>query len=183
MRNCDSVRAALLEGDRSDEVRQHASHCEACSAFAARALELDTRLRFDVDVDGKYVEFRKRLILQKLPSTGQLPAHYSLLRALRVSLAAAAIIVLAGIPFRNRTPDLPLPSLSASAAQEEVPFELQKSGDQVELRWKGDPGRAYRIYKGPNPGSMKPVQMVRGKEWVDRSADSSPIIFYKVEPM
>lgn len=175
--NCESLLNQLYEGQITPEASAHLASCESCREPARRLGELEPLMRFDVKPDEAFVTFRKRLILQKTKAVEQDAAHAGLWRFARISLAAALVLLVFVIPQHKSQP------ARNTAAGHEVPFELQKVNDQVKLSWNGDPGDEYRIYKGSTPAGLKPVESVRGKQWIDRTPDSSPITFYRVEEL
>ena len=142
-------------------------------------IDLETLLKFEVKPDPRYAEFRIRLIAQKLQGLEQAPAHPGWLRVFRVGFVAALLFLVFVLPQQMNRPHV----AKNSNPPAEVPFELQKVDDVVKLTWKADPNDEYRIYKGSTPSSLRPVQSVRGDEWIDRSSDSSPITFYRIEPL
>lgn len=175
--NCELLSTLLYEGQITPEATAHLASCESCRELARRLSEIEPLLRFAVTPDEAFATFRKRLILQKTKATEQDPAHAAAWRFARISLAAALVLLVFVIPQHKSQ------MARNTVAGHEVPFELQKVNDQVKLSWNGDPSDEYRIYKGTTPAALKPVESVRGKQWIDRAPDSSPITFYRVEEL
>lgn len=177
MQGCERFEGALYEDNITREVSEHLAGCDSCRALAEKLSALQKRTRFDVSVDPAYIAYRKRIILQKLPLPE--PRYAGLLRLVRVSIVALFAIALF-LPHSKA----PQPAPNAAVSQQaQIDFELVKKGSAVELHWKGDTRRSYRVYKGPNPASLKPVQQVKGVAWMDPSPNSSPILFYKIEAL
>lgn len=177
MQGCVDFEGALYEGQITPEVSEHLAGCESCRQLSVRLGRLDQVARFEVDVDPAYTAFRKRLILQKLNTIQPEPRYAGLLRLARVAIVAGFAIALILSQHGAHQKQAP------ASAQAAIDFELVKSGNIVQLRWKGDPRQEYRVYKGPNPSRMSPVQQVKGVAWIDNKPDSSPILFYKIEAL
>jgi hypothetical protein len=178
---CEQVQQELYEGALSGAGAEHVSACPECLRIQRALASLERDLRFEVKPAPNHAEFKKRLIAQRLPSIEPEGGYAGWIRLARAAVVAAALMLAFILPNSgDRTSKMQ----TISGVNHEVPFELQKVDDDVvKLSWKGDPRDHYRIYKGASPASMKPIESVRGREWIDRAADSSPITFYRVEEL
>lgn len=181
MPSCTKVETAIYEDHITPEVQEHLAFCASCTALSRRLEQLHSYLRFNIDVNPHYLEFRKKLILQKAEYLEPAMVSPWPLRIARVALIFlfALMVILPYRSMQNRTE----PPAQITHRQPDIDFELVKMDEVVQLRWKGDPQKVYRVYKGPNPGSLKPVREIKGVQWVDSEADSNPIIFYKIEAL
>jgi hypothetical protein len=96
-----------------------------------------------------------------------------------VSAVPVALLVLAvGLPIVMR-PSSPLERESESPAA----LNLQVADGLVHVSWLDGRVRPYRVYKSTNPRDLGKgeAQLVRGNEWVDKQADSAPIVFYRID--
>ncbi|HET6268337.1 MAG TPA: hypothetical protein VFG11_11515 [Acidobacteriota bacterium] len=176
--SCERFETALYEGASTQELSTHLEHCPSCNAIRQKLQSLDRHLRFNLTIDPQFVEYQTRLISQKIQPAGK-PASVWGLRVARLALGVGFGLLLLS-PLRN-LPGTSNPVASGQMAQ--VDFALEKHDATIELRWKGVPGRRYRVYRGSNPGQMRAVSEVRGDQWVDPTASSDPIVFYRIEAL
>lgn len=89
-------------------------------------------------------------------------------------------------PDRQATPQPPIPAPQPPAPNPQSPtqIDLAKSGTGVRLAWEGDADAQYVIYRCTSPrfDTCTVAGEVRGTQWVDREANTAPLVFYKVEP-
>jgi hypothetical protein len=81
-------------------------------------------------------------------------------------------------------PSSPTRLLAFSPTRESPGVTLSKSPKGVELKWQGEPGKDYVVYRCTSPrfDTCSRAAEVKGTKWTDREADDAPLVFYKVEP-
>ena len=97
-----------------------------------------------------------------------------------------------GATFRSRSlsPDTnPSPPEGGSynikgSSEPGLDVSLAKSGHGVELAWTGNPKGEYVIYRCTSPkfDQCSIAGVVKGTQWEDDGKNSSPVVFYRVEP-
>jgi len=175
--SCERFETALYEGASPPELSAHLKHCPSCAAIQEKLQSLDRHLRFNLTIDPQFVEAQTRMISQKIQPAPN-PASVWGLRLARLALGAGFALWLLS-PLRNLPGTANTVATTGQMAQ--VDFALEKRDDTIELRWKGAPGRRYRVYRGSNPGQMRAVTEVNGSQWTDPTASSDPIVFYRIE--
>jgi hypothetical protein len=96
-----------------------------------------------------------------------------------VSAVPMALLVLAlAVPVAIRERTAPERGSESPAS-----IALQLESGAVHVSWLDGRDRPYRVYRSTNPRDLGQgrAQMVRGNEWVDKQADSAPIVFYRID--
>lgn len=177
--DCSGFQAFIYQGVFTEDVQRHIDGCKACCDLRKRLSSLDAKLQYRVRGSAGYHEYRKQLILQKVRYV-QASAPDWTVHLIR----AAYIFVLVAILFLplsrlRKNPNAIPPAASIST----VAFEVGKIDQSVQLRWKGDPRKTYRVYKGASPKQLQPIGEFRGSQWIDASRSSSSLVFYKIEAL
>jgi hypothetical protein len=180
MMNCCDFQKSIYEEVFTHEVQQHIRSCSSCANLMHRLSVLQGMLQYQVRGSEDYQENRKQLILQKvehLKFTGTFDWSTWMLRT-------AYVLALGGMLFllisRFRQTDV---QVSSAHRTTEITFEVGKRAQSVELRWKGDSRKTYRVYKGSSPKQLEPVGEFRGLQWVDSSQNTNGLVFYKIEAL
>lgn len=60
---------------------------------------------------------------------------------------------------------------------------MVSEGGAVRLAWANGEKEFYTVYKSTDPREFArgEAHVVQGNVWTDKEADSSPVVFYKVE--
>jgi len=95
-----------------------------------------------------------------------------------MAVAAACLLALVAIPvaFRGR-------ALAPPDRAEITRIDVVSEGGEVRLAWVDGEKEFYTVYKSTDPREFASgeAHVVQGNVWTDKEADSSPIVFYKVE--
>lgn len=175
---CSEFQTSIYQGLVTDDIQEHLGLCVPCAELCEKLSILDRKLKYQVGGTAEYHEYRKHLILQKVQYR-QVGAPTWTVHMIR----AASIFLLLAILF------LPLARLSrnhgtpANTRSNPVPFEMGKLDQSVQLRWKGDPQKTYRVYKGASPTQLQLIGEFRGLQWTDASRNSISLVFYKIEAL
>jgi anti-sigma factor RsiW len=113
-----------------------------------------------------------RLLLP--PAIAAAPGRAGILTA-----AAAVLIALVGLPALLR--DRPAPSMPSEAGVTRI--QVVAEGGLVRLAWSNGHKDVYTVYKSTDPRDLSgsEIHVVRGNIWTDTDAETSPVVFYRVE--
>jgi anti-sigma factor RsiW len=101
-----------------------------------------------------------------------LSAHPGLLAG-----AVAFVFVLAALPIAMRDVNRPIRQTAVSV------LDITADGGVVRLAWSDGSRDSYRVYKSTDPRVLgqSEVHVVRGNVWTDNHAESSAIVYYRIE--
>jgi hypothetical protein len=95
-----------------------------------------------------------------------------------IMAAAACVLALLVLPvaLRHRAPAPP-------DGSEITRIDVVSEGGAVRLAWANGEKEFYTVYKSTDPREFArgEAHVVQGNVWTDKEADSSPVVFYKVE--
>ena len=191
MTDCSRVKELLplysgedLDSGEAAIVRDHLLRCSSCATELAdyERASADARSAFRGDIELPVGVVAR--VAGKAASDALRPRWWQILlpmapRPALVSAVPVALLVLAvGLPLLVRQ-SIPPERGSESPAS----LNLQIEGGLVHVSWLDGRARPYRVYKSTNPRDLGQgrAQLVRGNEWVDKQADSAPIVFYRID--
>lgn len=176
--SCSRFQTSIYQGLFTDDVQEHLALCAHCAELSERLSILDRKLKYQVGGTAEYYEYRKNLILQKVQyrqvGTPNWRAH--MIRAAYLCLLLAIL----SLPVARFTKNH---NTSANTRVNTVPFEVGKLDQSVQLRWKGNPHKTYRVFKGASPTQLQLIGEFRGLQWIDASQNTFNLVFYKIEAL
>src|SRR5437764_9290042 len=98
MAKCETFEQQLYEDQVSPELSQHLQECSSCYRLSEKLHYLDRGLKFEIAVDSRIADFRRKLISQRVASerSAPIPSFRSgLWRVARI----AAVIAFAALLF------------------------------------------------------------------------------------
>ena len=107
-----------------------------------------------------------------------LPAFVLAQRPGLVASMAALVLALVALPmaFRN----------GVSPLRQEGPMRIEvvARGGSVHLAWQDGERDTYTVYKSTDPRTLGSAEahVVTGNAWTDTRPESSPVVFYRIEP-